>query len=258
MIGFIADIITIGEKFPEIIKKIKKLNDGFYYKNYEKEVFIHENGHVIIAHSFTIAITDSNRCDKIYRDIDVSDDTNIFKFDKLDDLIKTDISKRYSEAGFWYSSENNLLKAVEFPWDEDDREKRKHKILPQQLKWYFEIDKTKIINGKDYNFKYAASIPNMLPITDGKYDKTKETSPDYSFISMLSIDNEVKNCKYVLSFDKKIEISQFPICAYYTKGGGKRKLLTCQFESGLFYDNYITKCKILKKNNNIEYKWNIR
>ena len=260
MFSKLADLITIIEAVLKItkIKNFKKSNDGFYYKNYVKEVEIYRNGTVIIKHSFTIIITDANKCDRIYRFIDVSDDTNIFKFGKLEDIMKTNIEKRFYEAGFWYDSDNNFLNAVEFPWDENDRTKRKSQLSSQELRWYFGLDTAELEDGKGYNFKYAASIPNMLPMTDGKYDKTKETSPDYSFTSMLALDNKVKKCTYILSFEKGIIITEPPSCSYYTKGGTNRELLKAKIEENLFYKKYITKCKNLEKNNIVEYTWDIR
>ena len=262
MWGKLLDIfLKLADVFFKIAPKIgqsKKSNDGFYYENYEKELEIYRDGTVIIKHSFKIIITDSTKCYRIYRYIDVSDDTNIFVFGSLADLMKIDISKRFSEAGFWYNSDNNFLTAVEFPWDENNRARQKSQIIPQELRWYFQLDTAELENGKGYNFKYAASIPNMLPMTDGKYDKTKENSPDYSFISLLALDNIVKRYTYILSFEKGIEMTQPPLCSSYTKGGENQKLLKAIIEDDLFYKKHIITGKNLKSNNIVEYTWDIR
>lgn len=263
VLGLLSQASTLIKNSLDIKERLnenyKILNESFYYKDYTKHLKIFENGNGIFLYSFTINILNAKECDKIYRYADVSDDTKIFEFDKLENLMKTNIKDRCSKAGFWFESDNDFIsQVVEFPWDENVKTRKEANLSLQELKWYFQIDTAKIENKRDYKFNYVISIPDMFPITDGKYDKSKETSPDYSFISLFTLDTKVNNCTYILSFEKEIKLTKPPSCSYYTKGHPNKKLLKPEIENNRIYQRYVVKCKNLKCYNNIEYEWDIR
>ena len=262
--GCIQDIkalVEIMKHVPPIKRKISNFANsmGFRYTEYNKHVTIYPNGHGIQIFTCTIKILDKTKCNYIYRNVDLNDAGKDFVFPTMKKMLETDYRTRFKDVGFWYQSENNFISGIEeFYWSETNltREDLTFKRDQKHMRWRFKINRGKIENNRTYDFCSVLSVPNMFPITDGKFDKKKQPYDNYEFNSICTYDLKVNKMTYILSFDRGIVEPEFLSCAYYNNSR-KEFPLPLKKENNFLYNKYIAKYKNLSYNNKVHYRWEL-
>lgn len=239
----------------------------FKYLDYNEESIIYPNGHVIGIYSYRIKILNKEEIKFIYKKFDLTQDVgDIFKYPPLEEMLKKSMDLRFQDFGFWYKQKNDFISGIaEFYWDDNDLliENMSDKENPKLLKWIFEIDKSQIENGQDYEFSYIISIPGMLPITDGKHDEIKKAKTFIGYWNSVNLDSNVDNYSNILSFEKNVKVKNTSIaCSLSTNRYNDKKLdtLICKDSSLMSdyiniddYNRYITTAKDLKVGSTIKY-----
>ena len=251
-------IIPIANNVITFVKSKRSL--PYYYIEYTKHITIFSNGNGIIHYSFIIKFNDKTKTDKIYRSLDLRDAANNISIPKLSEALNCKIKDRFKKFGFWYESENDFIsRAVQFNWSDNDKEKEDNSLINEkQLRWYFLIDPTKIENNQKYKFNYVFSIPNMYPILNGYIDRTRLPYQNYNFSTSCFIKSRIDKIKYIISFDKDIHLL-LPIKCYDIECDQNIKTqLNIHKENNCIYQRFVSECKKMKCNKNVEYLWNIK
>lgn len=229
MISFIRDIVTIAKNgidvgyFIHTHHSFRNKRITHYFENYHKHVTIYEDGTGVVINEFDIVF---NKKEKTYfkRGIDISDGKKSACFPDLKEMKKANIKDRFSDYGFWYYSEDNIISSVkEKYWtdsDDDDLEsedidlKNNDKIL----RWLFQFNYSRIDPNKKYKVVYVMSIPGMYPIKNGKIDidaindKNLLNNLEIGNSTSIRIKNPIKNFYYTISFENGILLEREPRC----------------------------------------------
>jgi len=243
-----------------ILDEIKRiLGEEFYFTDYCKHITMYKNGHGILIVTCNIRVLDEEKFTIFKRQLDISDAKINSFFDSLSKMKQTPKSQRFSKMGFWYDADtdksiNLIKKAIQ-------TDNNNEKIL----NWNFEIDKRVIKSKKNKIFylTYALSIPGMFPIEDGKFDKTNAPTGNYQFCTSLEVETRVKKLKYILSFEKGIEVTDVPVfietcCKKNFNDKDKPKTLRLKYINEMFYDKYEVTVPRPKFQNTISVVWDIK
>ncbi len=237
------------------------LTSDYYFTYYEKHMTIYKNGNGIIKHRFKIVVNDPGKLEFLRRRINISDGVKTSKFPSLDKMKKTPKDRRFSDFGFWYKSDNNIVSEVkEFYWDSlnPDRENKDAKKNPQELRWLFLIDKNKVEKGKPYEISYVTSVPGLEALENGclRNDLRKDESEDRSFSSMR-ISHNIKHYKYIVSFEDGVCIDVPPKCECIinTQDGVKTLDIVGKIDYDLLYTKYIFELVHPAFGSNIRVSW---
>lgn len=256
-----------------VIKKIRDNKDGnsenhmgdYFFTYYEKHITIYKNGNGIIKHKFKIVANDTSKLEYLRRRINISDGVKTSKFPSLDKMKKTPKDQRFSDFGFWYQSDHNIISEVrEYYWDSlnPDRENKDAKNNPQELRWLFIIDKNKLETGKPYEVSYIASVPGLEALDNGclRNDWRKDETEDRSFSSM-KITHNIKHYKYIVSFEDGVCIDVPPKCECIinTQDGVKTLDIQGTIDYDLLYTKYIFELEnpVFSSNIRVSWKYNI-
>ncbi len=193
-----------------------------YFENYHKHVTIYGDGTGIVINEFDMVF---NKKEKTFlkRGIDISDGKKNAAFPSLDDMKVTKISDRFSEYGFWFYSDDNIISSVkEKYWtDEDDENDAENITLKNNnkiLRWIFDFNYSRIYPNKKYKVIYVMSIPGMYPIKNGKLDITSINDEqllnnlESGSSTSIRITNPIRNFHYTISFESDILLEREPQC----------------------------------------------
>lgn len=193
-----------------------------YFENYHKHVTIYGDGTGIVINEFDMVF---NKKEKTFlkRGIDISDGKKNAAFPSLDNMKITKISDRFSEYGFWFYSDDNIISSVkEKYWtDEDDENDTENITLKNNnkiLRWIFDLNYSRIYPNKKYKVIYVMSIPGMYPIKNGKLDIASINDEqllnnlESGSSTSIRITNPIRNFHYTISFESDILLEREPQC----------------------------------------------
>ena len=174
---------------------------------------------------------------------------------------KTPKDKRFTDFGFWYKSDDDIVSEVkEYYWDSlnPDRENKDAKNNPQELRWLFLIDKNKLKKETPYEISYITSVPGLEALENGclKSELRKDESEDRSFSSMR-ITHNIKHYKYIVSFEDGVCIDVPPKCECIInmQDGVKTLDILGKIDYDLLYTKYIFELEHPEFGSNIRVSW---
>jgi len=224
----------------------KKSQHPYYFEDYTKHVTVYKNGNGIIINSSTLVVTDiANFNRRIYRKLNIEDGKANNKFPALNKMMGVPKSERFDRFGFWYYSEDNIVEKVkEFYWSDTDknREDKFIKKKEKEIRWYFGINGNRLTEGKKYQITYVISVEGLFPIENGVFNSAIMNDPNSAegSSSGMEIAQNIKNFKYVVSFEDGIELESAPtgeICQqHYTDE--KNITITGEHEYNVLFNKY--------------------
>lgn len=174
---------------------------------------------------------------------------------------KTPKEKRFSDFGFWYRSDHDIISEVkEYYWDRQnpDHENKDAKNNPQELRWLFIIDRNKLEKGKPYEISYIISVPGLEALENGRLrnDLRKDETEDQSFSSMRIMHN-IKHYRYIISFEDGVCIDIPPKCKCIinAQDGTKKLDIEGTIDYDLLYTKYIFEEENPEFSSNILVSW---
>lgn len=245
-----------SKKKPDDSTEVK----DYYFSNYEKEITVYKNGNGIIIHKFTVVANDINALQQIRRKLNIEDGVKTSKFPSLEEMTKTAKSNRFTDYGFWYKAEDDLISDVkEYYWDnKTKKENKKLKKNPQEIRWVFNINKSKLVEKKSYKICYAISVPGLAALRDGKLDKEllHDKTEEYSF-SNMQIDHKIMKLRCIISFEEGIVLDAKPECkCVIDKQDGSKELdITGTEHYDIFYRKYIFDIDYPEFGSDISVNW---
>lgn len=249
-------------------KDVKKESDivendiisaDYYFENYTKHVTIYENGNGIIMNTFDIRVNNVENFREFKRKINVEDGNVDIVFPTLSKMKETSKEKRFKDFGFWvYKPKDSIISStIEKYWSDNDPDEVDHisEHNPKELRWVFEINRSKIDINKTHRISYAISIPGLYPLEKGKFSKVLANEPEQEGKASTSIHVEhyVKKITYIISFANGINLKREPEC--FTLNGKKIPITDYYIEEGVFYNKYIFTIKKPSYGTNIVIKW---
>lgn len=250
IISCIVITITIYMLFKNISAKIKKKKNDFsdvqdyYFSDYEKQITIYNNGTGIIMHKFNVIANNTTKLQQIRRKLNIEDGNKESKFPSLKTMMETSKSDRFQDFGFWYKSDDNIVSEVkEYYWDrKSSNENKKVKNNPQEIRWIFKIDKSRLKKNKPYEICYVVSVPGLAALQNGNLNKALlNDSIDENSSSNMHIDHKIQNLKYTISFEDGVCIDTPPKCkCIISEQDGLKTLDVSGIEEyNLLYTKYI-------------------
>ncbi len=193
-----------------------------YFENYHKHVTVYGDGTGVIINEFDMVFNKKEKT-LLKRSLDISDGKRDVAFPSLVDMRKTHIRDRFSQYGFWFYSDDNIISSIkENYWtdedDENDNENISLKNNDKVLRWFFKFNYSRIYPNKKYKVVYVMSIPGMYPVKDGKLDISSIN--DEQLLSDLEVGNStsiritnpIRNFYYTISFESDILLEREPKC----------------------------------------------
>lgn len=193
-----------------------------YFENYHKHVTVYGDGTGVIINEFDMVFNKKEKT-LLKRSLDISDGKRDAAFPSLVDMRKTHIRDRFSQYGFWFYSDDNIISSIkENYWtdedDENDNENISLKNNDKVLRWFFKFNYSRIYPNKKYKVVYVMSIPGMYPVKDGKLDISSIN--DEQLLSDLEVGNStgiritnpIRNFYYTISFESDILLEREPKC----------------------------------------------
>lgn len=260
-------LTNLGEKGFKLFKRFKSFNTGekfcddYYYEEYNKKIFIKKNGDGLIVSSCILKVIDPLKVDSLIRILDISDAKNSSCFESFDKMRNTKIDNVFSEYGFWYNSENDIITDVEEYYEDEYLSQKNNKKF---ISIKFIIDTNNLVKNRTYKFAYAFSIPGMYPIIDGRFDVQESTRAEYTdFRSYISTEHIGHHLRFSAYFENGIEFKEKPSgnsklsSSIKTKRKAEKKH-NCVFKDNIFYKKYHFEIENPQNYTDIYMKWNIK
>lgn len=251
-----------GYKLFSFFKKNHKLCDDYYYEEYNKKIFIKKNGDGLIVSSCILRVVNPLKTDSLIRTLDISDAKKDSHFDPFEKMRTTSIENIFSECGFWYKSENDIVIDVEEFYEEEDFSKKdKDKFISIKMI----IDTTKLEEGRTYKIMHAFSVPGLFPIEDGRFDVSSQDRNNYKdFRSYVSTSHIGHHLRFAAYFEEGIDFKERPSGNMVLSSAVKKnkrnseKTHNCIFKDNVFYKKYHFEIENPQEYSNIYMKWNIK
>ena len=265
ILAIIAIVIAIRKSSSRsIIGKEKDYGkEGYYFKEYKKHLTIYKNGNGIIWNSFVIHVNKKKNMRNIRRKLNIEDGKKSSIFPTLENMLNLPAAKRFDNFGFWYYSREGIVSNVkEFYWTRTNPSKENMSVKnnPKELRWIFEIDRSKISDNGDYYVEYAISVPGIVALEDGKLDISQLNDLNFAkdTSSNMAIDHRIKHLTYVVSFEQGIELLDSPVCEFYECSQDEPEIqeIEGKKEENLFYVQHTFNIENPKMASNIRVFWN--
>jgi hypothetical protein len=265
ILGEIDAATNLGKKGFNLFKYFgnkEKLCDDYYYEEYNKKIFVKKNGDGLVVSSCNLKVIDPIKTDSLIRTLDISDAKKSSCFEPFDKMRNTSMENIFSEYGFWFRSDNDIVTDVEeFYEDKNSRRKDDNKFISVK----FMIDTTKLEKNRTYKIVHAFSVPGLFPIKDGRFDVEEQDRKDYNdFRSYVSTEHIGHHLRFAAYFENGIEFKEKP--------SGNSKLLSsvkknkknsaknhnCVFKDNIFYKKYHFEIENPQDYTDIYMKWNVK
>lgn len=270
MSGVISGINSIFQLIKNLLlfyklrEKIKYGTD-YYFEEYKKQITLYKNGHGILSTTFKIKVINPEKFTSIRRKLNIADGKKNAHFKSLDEMLKTDKEKRFTDFGFWFCSDSNVITGVkEFYFSDNDysKEDKAIKNNPKELRWIFKLNNSKIKKNHTYTMGYAISVPGMFPISNGVFDEENNPFDDGydDFSSELKVVHAIKKVIYTVAIEKGIQIEDDLKCVLidHKKDGSEKTIpLDGIMRDSVFYDKYTYIIDNPHINSTIKINWNI-
>lgn len=217
----------------------------YYFNSYEKHLTIYNDGTGIIINSFEVTVNNIDSFKRIRRRLNIEDGKKTSNFPTLQKMLDTSKKERFDKFGFWYYSKENIISQVkEYYWNTThvSSEDKKAKGNPKELRWIFEINRSKLEAGKTYHIIYAISVPGIASLDNGLFNKKLVNDDIFSeeSCSNMHIDHKIKKLTYIVSFESGINLLVEPTCEFYKNDQDETEAITINgVESyNMFYNKY--------------------
>ena len=270
--GWIGDLnaaVTLLEKLKKKISSFWDRNndesfcDDYYYQEYNKKIYVKKNGDGVIVSSFILKVIDPLKVDGLVRSLDIHDAKASSEFEDFEEMKSKSIDCVFSEFGFWYRSDNDIVTDVVEYYDVQDISKKKD---PKFISIKLIIDTTKLEPGRTYRMALAYSIPGLFPIDGGRFDLASQDRSQYeSFQSHASAEHMGHHLRFSAYFEAGIEFKEKPkgyaVPSQAIKARKKKnapKTYNCTYKNNVFYDKYHFEVENPQEYTAIYMKWNLK
>lgn len=251
-----------GFKLFSFLNKNNKLCKDYYYEEYNKKIFIKKNGDGLIVSSCILRVVDPLKTDSLIRTLDISDAKIGTHFETLEKMRTTSIDNIFSEYGFWYKSENDIVSDVEEYYEEENVSKKNNdKFISIKMI----IDTTKLEAGRTYKIMHAFSIPGLFPIENGRFDVVNQDRNNYKeFRSYVSTSHIGHHLRFAAYFEEGIDFKERPSGNKILSSAARKnkknseKTHNCIFKDNVFYKKYHFEIENPQEYSSIYMKWNIK
>ena len=270
-------------KINKVSNFIKLISDIFHHKNilkcyfnksdfiilnFEKDITIYGNGHGITTCSFDIYVLRPEKFTDFYKAINIEDGDKNSAFPSLNDMLNCSRLNRFSEYGFWYKCDSDIISRIEeCYWSDLSKEivDKRLKLNPQELRWRFIMDTSKIEKNQTYNITYSLSVPGMYPIKDYKFCPDKKSDVFEEMETSLSIEHYANRIEYNLAFEKgdtnnRFKFTKRPQALLFPPNGNSNQTGTSIkgiFTEDLFYTRIKYIISDPQYNSSVKIKWDI-
>ena len=240
--------------------KLQKQCDDFYYEEFNKKIYVRKNGDGLIVSSFILKIIDSSKTTHLVRTLDIRDAKRDTKFPDFSLMRQCPIEKAFTEYGFWFVSDNDIITDVEEFYDEIDITKQTD---DKYISIKFNLDTASLVAGKSYKFAYAYSIPGLFPISDGRFDVENADRSQYpNFNSFVSTKDVGHHLRFSAYFEEGIQFKEKPIGVAIryksSKKGKKETKYSCNYKNNIFYKKYCFEVTSPQEYEYIRLTWNLK
>jgi len=248
----------IVDKIKKILKSKNAIED-YYYEEYNKKIYVRKNGDGLIVNSFVLKVINPDAITDFVRSLDITDAKLTSKLIPFNDMLKTPIEHRFSEYGFWYSSDGNIISEVVEYYEQDSIYRRDDKRFTSVK---FVIDKNAIKAGNTYNISYAYSIPGLFPISNGRFDVNNQNRNNYpEFTSHISVTHMGDHLRLSAYFEEGIDFKSIPegYLIKHPNGRAQKPVMKrCEFKNNMFYKKYWIEIKNPQEYRDIYLQWNVK
>ena len=254
---------TVFKGVPKVAKKFSKNKEPYYYKEYNKKVFIKRNGNGIIVASLLLWVNNKESTEGIIRTFDISDAKEGTKFPDFDTLLengeKMDLREKtpFEDYGLWCWSEGDIVTDIIKKYDKIDKPRKND---PRFLSFKMILNKAALEKNKSYRITYALSVPGLYPISNGYFSGTKEDHEKYgSFQTSINTYLSHDILKYSVYIEKGIVFSEKPQ-GYFVDRKKQGELVpnSCNYKDNMFYEKFdftVAKPQIYDK---IYMEWDLK
>lgn len=250
------------EQFQRLYSKRKGYN--FIIEELDKNVTVYKNGNGILSEIIKFSVLDPSNFTEFPRRLNIEDAKKGIAFSSLEELKNCNVENRFTQMGFWYSSDTNIISGVnEYYWQDDPSKSGEDKVSksnPREMKFNFSINNGAHDVKKQHTLRYAFSIPGMFPIKDGFFDTDSAPFEEYKFTSGIRMDYVVKKLKYTISFEKGIELLHAPEFRIIERANGKNidDGISRTESTDVFYRRFSAETNKPNLNSRIKCNWSVK
>lgn len=212
--------------------------------------------------TFNVAVNNPDNFKEFKRKLNVEDGKKDIAFPALSIMKATSKEKRFTDFGFWvYKPDNSIIGSTyEKYWSDSDPDELDHTSAHnnKELRWVFEINRSKIKDNRKHKISYAISVPGLYPIDKGMFISELANEPESNGKASTSIHVEhyINKISYILSFEDGIKLNKEPEC--FTVNGQKIPIYDFYVEEGVFYTKYIFTISKPSYGTSIIIKWEFK
>lgn len=230
------ELFRYAKKFIDWLK-IRKIDEPYYFDEYNKKVFVKNNGDGVIVWYTKLHVINPAQSNKIIRTIDISDAKVTSEFPSVSDMIAQGDKAPFETFGIWYRSDNDLITDIVEVYDEVDKHRQYDKKF---LSFQLVLNSAALEENGVYNIIFAISIPGMFRIENGRYSGTvDEHKKDGPYRTSLTTYRTQKKLSYSIYTEKDMVFSKKPhaICkGIKTKGNPIEN--KCKYRNNMFYEKF--------------------
>ncbi len=244
----LVQIITLLEKFGKFGKFLSKFlkkravkkaqnNQPYFFDEYNKKVFVKNNGDGVIVASLILHVNDPEKTTHLIRTIDFSDAKKGVVLPQFEELLQTEGKEFFKDFGLWCEADNRIVTDIVEEYDPIDA---KHKNDNRFLSFKIQLNDAALEKGKSYRITYAISIPGMYPIENGRFSGTVKEHEDYGkFRTSVSTYQTFTILTYSVYMEKGIVFSCKPKAFYRGKATkGEPYPNNCEYRNNMFYEKF--------------------
>lgn len=234
----VAGIELFGytKKFINWIKN-KRIDEPYYFDEYNKKVFVKNNGDGVIVWYTKLHVVDPVQSNRIIRTVDITDAKEDSEFPPVIDMIAQGNKAPFETFGMWHKSDNDIVTDIVEVYDEaDEKRKEDKKFLSFQLV----LNSAALEENGVYNITFAISIPGLFRIENGRYSGTiDEHKKEGTYKTSLTTYRTQKLLSYSIYTEQNMVFSKKPhaICK-----GAKTKGVPvenkCKYRNNMFYEKF--------------------
>lgn len=240
-------------KYYHMVRSAKSMGQVFYFNELNKHIIIDKDGNGILTHDIKVTVLRPQDFEYIEREIDISDAKPSSVFPKFEEMLQTPTSEAFKRFGLWYASDNGVIQRIE---NNSDAARN-----PKVLKFRIVLDTSRLRKNMTFQFIYAVSIPGMFPIQNGRFDEESYQRQDYKeYSSMLTVKHSIRLLRYIIDFDRDIQLYQTPKTSYITETQIKKiqENICCTYENRIFYQRFSAILKNPEYNKKVVVKWDVK
>lgn len=251
--------LSIGGRVLCFLEKFRpsfSYRNDYYFEEVNKKVFIKKNGDGMVICAFDLFVIRPNKVEDFVRGIDISDAKKNTKFPSFRTMRKKKLNF-FSDYGFWYESEQNIITSVEECYDDPTLSELKNTPVGKRLGVKFLIDKNKLQPKHKYRVVYAYSIPGLYPVKEGKHDREEYNYKNYGkHQSSMNVRHTSKRLKFAIYLENGFQLKAVPL-GHAIKQRTNKKIDpdVCVVRNNILYTKYLYELKNPEKYAKIYIDW---